>query len=148
MNYDLDVPRWVFEQVRQSKTAKSGLKEFVLSHETNPRGMPQLDRMIQNLRNEIQKAQAVFWRRHKKEPNPKHIKSLVQDFTEVFLHNCETVARQTYESDMARIARETKLQEAKDMESTLQGNPAGIFEELGVIVDETRQDEIHTPAKL
>lgn len=140
MNYHYDVKRWVFEAVRLS-SAPQELREVIARAEKDLSKFPRLKTFIDNLTSEVKKAQATLIMRGRT-IKPQTVKGLVYDFTNVFLQNCQTEAKRKYESDMARIVREQKAQELKDMEKTLEGTPSGIFEEGGVLVDEeTRKDQ-------
>lgn len=140
MNLKHDVRKWVFEAVRLSP-APQDLKDVIRNAEKNIGKFPRLNTFITNLEREINAAVQVNMFRGKAN-DLETVKGLVYDFTTMFLKNCEAEARRKHESDLARLARDAKSQEVKDMEKTLQGTPSGIFEEGGVVVDETRKDEI------
>lgn len=136
MDYHHKTKEWFLEAVRLNPRANQNLKDKIVHS-----GHPRLQTFLDNLDREIKQAQAMLLRKGKT-VKPETIKGFVYDLTDTFLNNLEMQARQMYESDNARLAREAKLQEHKDMESTIAGKPSGIFEEAGVLVDEkTRQDE-------
>lgn len=91
---------------------------------------------LTNLRVELEKAVLVFIRKHKRKPNPQTVQSLIQDMTDIFCKNIERHADQMKMSDLAKSLIEKKAQEQAELESTVNGKAAGVFEEMGVISNE------------
>lgn len=133
---------WFYEAVKMDPKCDSELRDVLLRGEHQRNLHPKVEKFLENLDVQIKRAQDKLWKK-RKVVKPETVKGLVYDFTGIFLRNMEAAAKKQYESDIARIERETKIQEHKDMEATLAGKPSGIFEEAGVIVDETtRKDQV------
>jgi hypothetical protein len=65
---------------------------------------------------------------------------VIQDMTRVFVQGIESEAKSRYESDLAKLVREQKESEARDLDNTLAGNPTGAFEEMGIIDLDSRRE--------
>lgn len=139
MDYHKKVRRWYREAVRLNRGADPALRDTLLNSLSPP---PRVETLLTNLENQIKTIQAVRLSKGRKPVAQHVVKDMVFDFVNVFMANMETEAKLRYESDNARILREEKAQELKDMEATLAGKPSGIFEEGGVLIDESRKDEV------
>lgn len=136
--------QWFYEAVRMDVKCDPELRDVLLRGENKPGTHPKVEEFLGNLDRQIKRAQDKLWKK-RKVVKPETVKGLVYDFAGMFLRNMEEAAKRQYESDIARIVRETKIQEHKDMEATLEGRPSGIFEEAGVIVDETTRKDQSAP---
>ena len=137
MEYHSKVKGWFFEAVRTKIDIDPELRDLLLNR-TNPK----IENFLNHLDQQVKGAQAKLLRKGKS-VKPDTIKGFIFELTDFFIKNLETEAKRRHESDLARLAREAKEQEIKDMESTLAGKPSGIFEEAGVLIDETsRQDQV------
>ncbi|HEY6436548.1 MAG TPA: hypothetical protein VIY47_08160, partial [Ignavibacteriaceae bacterium] len=56
----------------------------------------------------------------------------------IFCLQLEDHAKRMHESDIEKSMREKKIQDQKEFDLTLAGTPIGEFEEMGVIVDDSR----------
>jgi hypothetical protein len=128
---------WFIEAVKLDFTIDPELKSALLEKKH-----PKVEAMLTNLYKELQQACFHLYQKKGRYPLPQTIKGVVYDFTKTFTQGLEIKAKQMYESDLSRIARETKIQEHKDLEATANGNAQGIFAEAGVMInDQTKTDQ-------
>lgn len=98
-----------------------------------------VDRFVENLSHHIKHAQKVrMFKKGERPHSVKILKETIYDMVGVFCFQLERNAKLLHESDLAKTAREKKIQEEKDMEKTLSGTPSGVFEEMGLKFDESR----------
>lgn len=139
MDFHHNVKKWFRESVRTNPDIDPALRDKLL------RGNhPQVQTLVQNLEREIKNAQAVLMQKRRKPADEKTVKGFVYDLTDLFCRGLQEKAKRMYESDLARLERERKEQEVKDMEATLAGKPSGIFEEGGVIADDSREAKVQS----
>jgi hypothetical protein len=66
----------------------------------------------------------------------------VREMAKVFVHMIEQEARKMYQKESEKLAEQRKLQERIDMEATLSGKPQGVFEEMGLTIEDKSQTTI------
>ena len=98
-----------------------------------------VDTFVENMTREIQKAHAVKIKKAGRPFKQTHVNELLVEMIALFCWQLETEANRRHESDLAKTVRDREQQEIKDMDNTLDGKPSGIFEEMGVIVNESRE---------
>ncbi len=96
--------------------------------------------MIHGLTNELQKAARIVFNRRGRPVKLSNIEMTIDDFTDVLINSVQKEGIIRTESDLDRIQREKKVQDQKDIENTIEGNSTGVFKELGVEFEETREE--------
>lgn len=126
---------WFIEAVRMNVKADPELTNALITKKH-----PRVESMLNNLYGEIQKACYVIYQRKGRYPLPQTVKGIVYDFTNTFMYGLELKAKQMYESDLSRIAREQKIADHKELENTDNGQAEGIFAEAGVVIRDQTKD--------
>jgi len=101
----------------------SDLRRALKSHERVPK-------FIANLSEEFTKLAAHRIKIGKPLPSDKHLESLVQDFTHVFIAGIKNDAEKRYESDIKKMLRKSEQDSRDDLESTIAGNASGDYADL------------------
>lgn len=131
---------WFLEAVRMNVKADPELKHQLITGKH-----PRVDKMRDNLFNELQKACFLMYQKKRRYPKPETVKGMVYDFVKLFMDGLEMKAKRMYESDLSRIAREQELANLKDLEATDQGQAQGVFADAGVMIsDQTKTLEQKT----
>lgn len=97
-----------------------------------------LERFYDSVSYHLEQAQMKYMRSKGKFFKPQTISSTVYDLAVVFVSGLETMAKKMYETEAKKALAERRKQDILDMESTLQGKASGIFEEAGIIIDDSR----------
>jgi hypothetical protein len=96
--------------------------------------------MIDGLTNELQKAARIVETRRGKPLKVSSLELTIDDFTDVLINSVKNEGIIRTESDLDRRIREKKVQDQKDIENTIEGNSTGVYEELGVEVEDNRDE--------
>lgn len=85
---------------------------------------------LSNLAQELDKAQAARVGRGKSPIALNVIKSLVYEYTQMFIKGIQMQAEANYQSEVQKKLLEAQAQAQKDLEQTALGKPSGEFEEI------------------
>lgn len=91
---------------------------------------------LENLSDEFMKVENLRKRKGKGPPTEKVLRAVVQDMHTNFIGFILRADQDARMSENAKNVIRAKEQEKKDMESTIAGKAAGIYEEMGVVTDE------------
>lgn len=137
MHYKTLVLKSYEEAVQLHPTASSDLKRALRAHERVPS-------FITNLCTEIEKVQDHTMRTKQKKFSDKLIKELVYDMTNIFITGIESEAKTRFESQAAKVLRESEAQSKKDLDQSATGKLTGEYKELadeaGMIMIDERSD--------
>lgn len=114
------------EAVAFNKNIDDSLRTALKTNERVPQ-------FIDNLVEEFRKIQKMRVEQGKKPFDQKYLKDAVYDMTDVFICTLKEEARKKHESDIAKAARKAKMDDVKDKEATLAGNPQGDYEGIHVL---------------
>ena len=112
-----------YEQAIEFIDMDAGLRRSLKSHERVPR-------FIDNLSDEFTKLAAHRLKAGKALPADKHLKSIVKDFTEIFVKGIQNKAEQSYESELRAAMRKQKQDAENDLEKTIAGNASGDYADV------------------
>lgn len=96
---------------------------------------------IDNLASEFPKVNLLRFRQGKKPVNDLQVKDIVYQMTEVFITGLKSSYDQMQESDLQKIKREAAKAEEQKLERASKGIMEDEFEEMGLIVDESREQK-------
>lgn len=135
--YPIHQTRKIFyKAVKENIDCPSDLRSALLKKH------PNVENYLILLTKEITKVQEHGIKKRGRPYAQKYIEDVVKDMTNIFIKRLKFEAQKMYESDIVRLERERKIQEQKDMDATVDGKPQGIFEEMGVVVnDKTASQE-------
>lgn len=131
--YKKKVIRW-YQETIEKLDINTELKKSLSAHERVPT-------FIQNLSEEFVKVQQYRLRKGKRHVDVKYLREITIDMVKDFVQKVEKLAEERVLSDLAKRAELDKASDAKDMEETLDGKPAGAFEDMGLEMPEDRKDE-------
>lgn len=106
---------------------------------------PHVRTLMKNLAFQFRNAQDLQIKRRGKRFKEKTIINGMEDVIELFIKGVEGHATRRQESEIAAYQREHADDETKEMQSTLEGNSTGVFEDMGLIIpiDQQEQTENH-----
>jgi len=130
-HFENSITMW-FREAAQSLPVNSELKLTILKMDQTPPFLKRLTKALMDV-------QDLRIRQGKPMLKDKTIKDTVFDFTELYLRGVEHEVARRDESALAKSAREKEEAFVQDMENTTQGNPTGIFKELGVIYEKDEE---------
>lgn len=133
MDYDKKVDQWFAEAIRAMPDIDPGLRDMLLQ---NRYVHPRLVTFKRNIVRELRNVQAIRLTKGRKPAKQDDVKDLVFGLVATFALKMQHFAEERVESDLKRRAKLDAIQEQKDIESTINGKAAGIFEEAGVIVND------------
>lgn len=128
------------ERVKTNHTIPESLRTALKAHERVPGFIDDLARRIQVCQD----------RRVKDKGRPfleATIKATIRDCVDLFFKAVQMKADKMHQSDMSKILEQTKAQEIKDMEATIAGKPSGVFEEMGVKTNDSRDETFETKTR-
>lgn len=134
-DYKPVVDRGYLKAVEELKDIPVELKRSLATHE----------RMNTFKDNMVKQLTLIQERRLKLGKKPFAIESingLIKDMVEVFARNAKTYADNVVKSDIEKYKRLHAEDEKEEMESTLQGNAKGAYEDLGLKIGETKVEDL------
>lgn len=90
--------------------------------------------LIKNLTYQHRNVQDLQIKRRGRRLKDKTIINSIEDFTEVFLVGVEGHANKRRESELDKYKRDHAGDEQKEMQSALEGNSTGVFEDMGLVI--------------
>jgi len=119
------------QAVLSHPTAPTELKHSLKSNERVPQ-------FIDNLYIQIKQVQAMRLSQKKPPFEDSIIQGLVNDLTNMFIHNIKTIADHKMKSDLDKMLIKTKADYENDLNLTASGKPSGDFEEIIKSSDDSR----------
>ena len=135
MDYRRDIEKWVNQALRQERVKRPELVQAALNDD-------RIKYFKVNLTVHIIKAIELVVNRRGNPPKLQTVKMLCQDMTRIFLKGLEGSVARRDESAIQKAERKKQEEDVKIMENTLAGNPEGEFEEMGLIIGETKEQSI------
>lgn len=129
------IKKWFREAVQLDLEIDPELKRMLLREDH-----PNLNRFLDNLTAQFEQADREC-RRRGLVLKAKTIQDTVYDMEKVFVMGLMGEAKNRYESDLAKAAREAEAQKIKEFEDVLAGKATGEFAEAGVITNEKIDSE-------
>lgn len=129
----------VFEDTINETPMNSELKRAIRNH-------PKIKGVIQNVANQILTADAHRRSKGKKAFKQATIEGSARDFAQMFIKGIAEEIRKREQSDIERIAEETKLQKAKDLDATINGKPSGDYVDMvkdGLKIGDTTVEQVN-----
>ncbi len=123
-----------FREAAQKAEVNSELKLTILKLDQTPPFLKRLTKALMDV-------QDLRIKQGKPMLKDKTLKDTVFDFTGLYLKGVEQEVARRDESAIAKTVREAEKDFVQDMENTTQGNPTGIFKELGVVYEKD-EDEV------
>lgn len=129
--YPLNETRKMFyNAVKENIDCPSDLRSALLKKH------PNVENYLILLNKEITKVQDHGIKKRGRPYAKKYIEDVVRDMTNIFIKRLKFEAQKMYESDIARLERERKIQEQKDLDATVDGKSQGIYADMGIIVND------------
>jgi hypothetical protein len=124
------VNRWFFDYVERQEIPRE-LKDSMRTHE-------RVAFFIKNLYEQLLKAETTRMFAKKPKLSEKTLRDTVESMAEVFISSVRMEERKRHESKCEALRKQKLISDAKDLQSTAEGKPAGEFEELGLKFPEDR----------
>lgn len=105
-------------------------------------GSHHLSGLVDRLTAQIKGVQDIQMKRNRKKIGTNTLRKYINDFVELFLKGFEGHAERRRQSDLKKYETEHAQDNEKDMQSTLEGKSAGVFEDMGLVIPE---DQIEKP---
>lgn len=130
------------------------VREYIHDHRRIPSEMkrslknsPHITTLMVRITTQLKRASDLQLKRRGKRFKTETLKNTIKDITELFIKGFEGHAEKRRESEIQKYMRAHAEDEQKDMQSTLEGNTAGIFEDMGLVIPEDQQDKTENHIK-
>jgi len=127
---------------------KKHYDNYVSNHKAIPTEMkvslrrhPKMRKFIRNMAIELQMVQELQLKGGRRALKKETLKGAVEDMTELFIKGFKGHADRRIESDLAKSMQKEKVDNLDDMQSALEGNSKGVYEDMGLEIPEDQQEK-------
>jgi len=128
------VKKHFFEYVRRHQSINSEMKRAMKDNK-------HMHIFIDNMARQLIKAQDIQMKRRGKKFTEKTMISCVEDMSETFIQAYDAMANARVTSEIAKHAKRREEQNVDEMQSTLEGNSKGAFEDMGLVIPKDQQEK-------